>query len=383
MSGDVLPLLFQPISLKGVTARNRIVVSPMCQYASDDGAPSDWHFVHMGRYAVGGAGIVFSEETAVSAEGRKTLSCAGMYRDEHVPAYRRLTDFVRTLGAVPAMQLGHAGGKASAKGPLENRETLSGGDAWTPLSASDVPATAELPPPRAMNEDEIGHVVAQWAAAARRTHEAGFDILEIHGAHGYLIQQFLSPVTNQRQDRYGGTLDNRMRFALEVTDAVRRSWPDDKPLFFRLSAVDGRGGIWSLEDSVRLAAMLGERGVDVIDVSSGGIFGGSAMPPVPRVQGYHIPYATRIKQATGLPTMAPGFITTPQQAEDLLQSGSIDLCGMARELMYNSEWPVHAARELGIARDLEVFPPHFTYRLRDRERSRTMPTNQPGAPFPV
>lgn len=355
----------------------------MCQYASHEGSPSDWHFVHLGRYAVGGAGIIFYEETAIEERGRKTYQCAGLYRDEQISEYRRLADFVKGLGAVPAMQLGHAGSKASAKGPLEDREILKGDSAWTPISASNISAVPGLPVPRAMTEADIREVVANWGAAARRTHEAGFDILEIHGAHGYLIQQFLSPVTNDRTDIYGGDIFGRMRFALEVTREVRRNWPEDKPLFFRVSAVDGEGGIWSLDDTICLSSALKEQGVDVIDCSSGGIRGDGSMGPVPRIPGYHITYAKLVKEATGMLTMAPGFITQAKQAEELLQSGVIDLVGMARELMYNSEWPVHAAKELGVEGFLEFFPPHFTYRLKDRERARGMAINQPGAKIPL
>lgn len=375
--------LFEPITIKGVTARNRVVVSPMCQYQSQEGGPTDWHFVHMGRYAVGGAGIIFYEETAVEDRGRKTHNCAGIYRDDHVPRFRRLADLVRSLGAVPAMQLGHSGGKASAKGPLENRVSLTGSDAWRSISASNIPTTPNLPAPRAMDHDDIKEVVKNWGIATQRTIDAGFDILEIHGAHGYLIQQFLSPVTNNRNDAYGGDIEGRMRFGLEVTEEVRRVWPADKPLFFRVSAVDGEGGLWSLEDTVTLARALKERGVDLIDCSSGGVRGASSTGPVPRVPGYHVPYAARVKEATGMMTMAPGLITEPQQAEDLLQSGVVDMVAMARELMYNADWPAHAAKELGVPDYLELFPAEYTLRLKQREKSRGMAINQPGAVIPV
>jgi 2,4-dienoyl-CoA reductase-like NADH-dependent reductase (Old Yellow Enzyme family) len=370
-------MLFEPITIKGVTARNRVVVSPMCQYQSREGSPTDWHFVHLGRYAVGGAGIVFYEETAVEERGRKTHHCAGIYRDGHVAEFRRLTDLIRALGAVPAMQLGHSGGKASAKGPLENRESLKGSEAWRAISASTTPPTPNLPPPRAMSHDDIREVVRNWGIATQRTIDAGFDVLEIHGAHGYLIQQFLSPVTNHRNDAYGGDIEGRMRFALEVTEEVRRVWPNDKPLFFRVSSVDGEGGLWSLAETVTLSAALKERGVDLIDCSSGGILGTSAMRPVPRVPGYHIPYAKSVKEKTGIMTMAAGLITEAKQAEDLLQSGVVDLIGMARELMYNSDWPVHAAKELGVANYIEMFPPGFVHRFKGLERARAMEINHP------
>lgn len=376
------PKLFEPFRLKGVTARNRIVVSPMCQYSSSEGSPTDWHFAHLGRYAIGGAGIVFYEDTAIDDAGRKTPQCAAFGRDEQVAAFRRVADFVKGLGAVPAMQLGHGGSKASTKGPHETELRTPERGGWPTMSASNIPATPDLPAPRAMSENDIRETILKWGAAARRSHEAGFDVLEIHGAHGYLIQQFLSPVTNQRTDGYGGERAGRMRFALEVTEEVRANWPDDKPLFFRVSVVDGAGGIWSFADTLELCKALKVGGVDLIDCSSGGIRGGGSMGPVPRVPGYHVPYAARIKEATGLATMAPGFITEPRHAEELLQSGGIDVVAMARELMNSSEWPVRAAEELGFADALGLFPPQFAFRLADREKSRRMEINQPGAAFP-
>lgn len=381
--------LFEPVALKGVTARNPIVVSPMCQYQSVDGSPTDWHFVHMGRYAVGGAGIVFYEETGVEARGRKTPLCAALYDDAQIPAYKRIADLVRSLGAVPAMQLGHSGGRGSERGPLDGRKPLTDKDTdlgwkpWEPISSSAVQIRKGSPIPRAMELKDIHDVIQAFADAAVRTLRAGFDIVEIHGAHGYLIQQFLSPVINQRKDGYGGSLAGRMRFALEVTEAVRAVWPDDKPLFFRISVIDGKGGLWSLDDSIELCKALKARGVDLIDCSSGGLSGTSAMPEVPRVPSYHAPYARRIKNATGMPTMAPGLITDARQAEELLRNGDVDLIGMARELMYNADWPVHAARELGVSNYLELFPAEFIPRLQARSEQIAMPTNQPGTPLPT
>lgn len=377
------PLLFDPFRLRGITARNRIVVSPMCQYASVDGGPTDWHLAHLGRYGIGGAGIIFYEETAIEAEGRKTLHCAGVYTDGHVAQYRRITDFVRSLGAVPAMQLGHGGSKSSTKGPHETTLMAPEAGGWQSVSASTLPATPGLPSPREMSLAEIDGMIAKWGVAARRCDEAGFDILEVHGAHGYLIHQFLSPVTNHRTDAYGGSLENRMRLALQITREVRRNWPEHKPLLFRVSAVDGKGGIWGMQDTLALCRALVDCGVDGIDVSSGGISGGGPMGPVPRLPGYHVPYARQIKAETGLTTMAPGFITEPAQAEELLRSGDIDLVCMARELMADSEWPVRAARELGYPGALDLYPPQFSFRLTEREKSRAMEINQPGAVFPV
>jgi 2,4-dienoyl-CoA reductase-like NADH-dependent reductase (Old Yellow Enzyme family) len=382
------PKLFQPVTLGGVTARNPIVVSPMCQYMSVDGSPTDWHMVHMGRYAVGGAGIVFYEETGVEARGRKTPACAAIYKDEQIPEYKRIADLVKSLGAVPAMQLGHSGGRGSERGPLDGRKPLTqkdeslGWEPWEPISSSAVQLRKGSPIPRAMELADIQNVVQAFADAAVRTLRAGFEIIEIHGAHGYLIQQFLSEAVNRRTDGYGGSLSNRMRFALEVAEAVRAVWPRDKPLFFRISIVDGKGGLWSLDDSIELAKALKTCGVDLIDCSSGGLSAGSSMPEVPRVPAYHVPYARRIKEATGMPTMAPGLITSARQAEELLQHGDVDLIGMARELMWNADWPVHAAQELGVPDYLKLFPAEYTPRLAAREEQARMPINQPGARIP-
>jgi 2,4-dienoyl-CoA reductase-like NADH-dependent reductase (Old Yellow Enzyme family) len=368
-------MLFEPVALKEVTARNRIVAAPMSQYRSRDGSPTDWHIAHLGRYAIGGAGIVFYEETAVEERGRKTHHCAGLYRADQVPQYRRIADFLRGLGAVPAMQLGHAGGGGSGHSPLEGHGALTAADAaqghppWMTVSASAVSPRPGRPAPREMDRGDIATVIRAWAAAAGRTLEAGFDICEIHGAHGYLIHQFLSPLINRRTDGYGGDRRGRMRFALELTEAVRAVWPREKPLFFRVSCIDGRGGIWNLDDTVVLAGELKERGVDLIDCSAGGLTGGTGMPAEAQAPGMRLPFARAVKAATGMMTMAPGLITQARQAEDALQSGDVDLVGMGRELMYNADWPVHAARELGVAGYLDLFPPDFTFRLRAREKA--------------
>lgn len=377
------PKLLQPFSLKGVTARNRIVVSPMCQYKSVDGSPTDWHLVNTGRYAIGGAGIVFYEETAVEARGRKTPFCAGFWHDGQTPLYARIADFAKSLGAVPAMQLGHSGSRGSELGPLQGRASLRdvGGDAWQPISASDIPVREGAPAPRAMTRADIHEVIDAFAQATRRSLDAGFEIMEIHGAHGYLIHQFLSPVTNRRSDEYGGDLKGRMRFALEISEAVRAEWPEDKPLFYRASCVDGKGGIWNLDDTVELAREISRCGVDLFDCSSGGITGSSDLPLVARVPGYHLPFARRIKDETGLLTMAPGGITEPEQAERALDDGHVDAICMARQLMMHSDWPVHAAHTLGIESYLDLLPRDFTARLESREEQTKMAFNL--APQPV
>jgi 2,4-dienoyl-CoA reductase-like NADH-dependent reductase (Old Yellow Enzyme family) len=382
--GKKTPMLFTPVALRGVVARNRVVVSPMCQYVSQDGAPTDWHLVHLGRLALGGPGIVFGEETAVEARGRKTHHCAGIWKNEHIQAYRRITDFLRRYSAVPAIQLGHSGRKASSHGAIRDWAPLAAEDAakglppWTGLAPSPLPPGPGWPTPREMDAGDIATVIAAWREATVRALDAGFDIVEIHGAHGYLVHQFLSPVTNRRTDAYGGSRENRMRFALEVTEAVRRVWPEDKPLFFRVSAVDGKGGLWDIDDTVALARALKERGVDVIDCSSGGITGSSPMPVVRRIPGYQVGFAERIRREANIPTMAVGLITTAYQAEEILASGRADLVALARELLWNPNWPVQAARQLGVDDAYDLLPPEYAHRLRRRDEVARLPLNQTG-----
>lgn len=371
-------LLLEPITLRGVTARNRIVVSPMSQYAAIDAAPTDWHLVHLGKFAMGGAGIVFVEETAVEERARKTYHCPGIYNDAQVKAWRRVTDFLRSQGALSAMQLGHAGRKVATRAPWEGFAPLTAEDAakgeppWQGIAPSPIPFKPGAMAPREMDRDDIRQVIASHAEACRRSLEAGFDICEVHGAHGYIIQQFLSPITNKRTDGYGGDLGGRMRFALELIEAVREAWPNDRPLFFRASCVDGNGGAWDIDDTVALARELKQRGVDVIDCSSGGIEGPLTLAVVPRVPGYHVPFAEKIRREAGMPTMAVGLITDPVQAEGYLAEGRCDLIALARELMWNPNWPLHAAQALGSGDPLALLPPSYAWWLRRREEVRTL-----------
>ncbi len=372
------PRLLQPITFRGVTARNRIVVSPMSQYAAIDAAPTDWHLVHLGKFAMGGAGIVFVEETAVEERARKTYHCPGIYNDAQAKAWRRVTDFLRSQGALSAMQLGHAGRKVATKSPWEGFAPLTPEDAdkgeppWQGIAPSPIAFKPGAMIPLEMDRDDIRQVIASHVEACRRTLDAGFDICEIHGAHGYIIQQFLSPITNKRTDAYGGDRAGRMRFALELIEAVRDAWPNDRPLFFRASCVDGKGGAWEIEDTVALARELKPRGVDVIDCSSGGIEGPLTLAVVPRVPGYHVPFAEQIRRDADLPTMAVGLITDPVQAEGYLAEGRCDLIALARELMWNPNWPVHAAQALGGGDPLALLPPSYAWWLRRREEVRTL-----------
>ena len=368
--------LFTPLSLRGVTSRNRIMVSPMCQYMSSEGHPVDWHLVHLGRFALGGAGIIFVEETAVEEGGRKTESCAGIYSDEHIASYRRITEFIRRHGAIPAIQLGHAGRKGACTPPWDGARPLvyesgsEGSNPWPLISSSAEPASAESQVPCEMSQSDIAAHIDLWKEAAVRSRDAGFDICEVHGAHGYLIHQFLSPVVNRRTDSYGGCIEGRMRFALEIVEAVREVWPEDRPVFFRISAVDGEGGAWDLEDSVRLSLELKKRGVDVVDCSSGGVTGPLTMSLVPRTPGYQVAFSERIKREAEVATVAVGLITEAEQAEGILQRGEADLVALARELLYNPNWPVHAAKELGHKDPYQFVVPEHGWWLRRREKVR-------------
>ncbi len=373
MNTNSTPRLFAPFTSRGLTLKNRVMVSPMCQYRSEAGGPSDWHLVHLGQFAIGGAALVFHEETSTSPEGRKSYHCAGLYSDEHVGAYRRINDFIHAQGAACGIQLGHAGRKGSTAGamtgfrPLNAADESRGEAPWQTMSASALPNDDSSPPPRPMSKSDIANCIDEWVLATRRSAQADFDLLEIHGAHGYLIHQFLSPVSNQRKDEYGGSLENRMRFALELTDAVRREWPDDRPLSFRVSCVDGGGGIWDINDTIELCKRLKTVGVDIIDCSSGGMRGETGMSLVPRVPGYHLPYSEAVKAAVDIPVIAVGLITEASQAEQILARGQGDIIAMARELMAQPGWPLQAARELGLDDPWQVQPPDYAHRLRRRD----------------
>ena len=342
---DPNPHLFRPATFRSVTARNRIVVSPMCQYSATDGVPNDWHFQHLGCRAVGGAGIVFAEATNVEARGRITPYCTGLWNDEQRDAFARIVRFVKAQGAVAGIQLGHAGRKGSSARPWEGGKGLSpaqGG--WPIIAPSAIPFSESHPVPQEMDEKAIAATVATFAATARRAREAGFDVIELHGAHGYLISTFLSPVTNRRNDRYGGSFENRVRFLLEVVDAVRSEWPDERPLFVRISSTDWIDGGWDLESSVKLAQLLKAGGkVDLIDCSSGGV---DPRQKVNAFPGYQVPFAAAIRSRAGIATGAVGLISSPDMAEQIVASGQADLVVMARAFLNDPYWPLHAAKAL-------------------------------------
>ena len=348
------PALFSPITLRGVTLRNRIVISPMQQYAAGhDGLPTDYHIAHYGRLAMGGAGLVLTEALCTSPQGRLTYTDLGVWDDDFIAPLTRVATNIREMGAVPGAQILHGGRKSSVQRPWHGFEPLTAADAqergeapWETIGPSALAANAGWPVPREMTQADIDIALADYAAAARRCREAGFDALDVHGAHGYLIHAFLSPISNQRTDGYGGDLEGRMRFALEVAEAVRSEWPEDKPLFYRISCIDDEPGGWTLDESVVLAAELGLRGVDVMDCSSRGL-GLRGTPVVtPREQGFQVPFAERIKQDTDLVTMAVGLIMDPAYAESVVADGRADLVAIGREALNNPNWPLHAANTL-------------------------------------
>ena len=340
-----MALLFQPITFRSITLKNRIVVSPMCEYSSIDGFANDWHLVHLGSRAVGGAGLVISEAAAVSPEGRISPDDLGIWKDEHVIFLKRITDFIHAHGSVAGIQLAHAGRKASTNSPWRGSNTVSeekGG--WQTVAPSPNPFKNTDPLPKELSITDIKKCVQDFKDAAIRSHAAGFKVIEIHAAHGYLINSFLSPLSNNRTDKYGGSLENRARFLLEIIDAVREVWTEDLPLFVRISAIDWVPGGITIEDSIELVRMIQHKGVDLIDCSSGGVSSEQQIAVGPL---YQVPFAHAIKRETGMQTGAVGLITNAQQAEDILANNQADLIIIARQFLRDPYFPLHAARELG------------------------------------
>jgi 2,4-dienoyl-CoA reductase-like NADH-dependent reductase (Old Yellow Enzyme family) len=368
-------MLFDPIALREVTARNRIVVSPMCQYSAQDGYVTDWHFVHLGKFAQGGAGIVFVEATAVEARGRITHGDTGIWDDAHVPGLQRIASFVKSQGAVPAMQLAHAGRKASmarpwyGNAPLTQADIQRGDKPWNIVAPCATPLDENWLKPRPLEKRDLDELLEAYRQATRRARVAGFDVLEIHAAHGYLLHTFLSPLSNTRSDELGGSRENRMRFPLQVAREVRNAWPAEKPLFVRVSSIDDVEGGWSIEDTVAFAKELKKIGVDVVDCSSGGILGSATAATkmlLPRVPGFQIPFAERIRTEAGIKTMAVGMILTPQMAQETLAAGRADLIAIGREALHDPNWPHHAAQALGADPQYARWPVQYGWWLTRR-----------------
>ena len=347
------PHLFRPLTLRGVTARNRIMLSPLCEYSSEDGMPNDWHLVHLGARAAGGAGIVCTEATHVSAEGRITQHCLGLWNEAQRDGLARIAAFIEGQGAVPAMQLAHAGRKASIRRPWEGSTPQSVADGgWQVLGPSALPFAPGHHTPVAMGLDDIARVTAEFAHSARLAREAGYRIIELHAGHGYLLHQFLSPLSNTRNDGYGGDTAGRTRLLLEIIAAVRAEWPQDLPLFVRLSCTDWVAGGLDVDEAIAITRLIAATGaVDLMDCTTGGLDGRQKITPGP---GYQVPFSEAIRRQTGMATGAVGMINTPDLAEEILANGRADLVIMGRKLMAEPHWPLHAARALGVTGDWPV-----------------------------
>lgn len=370
------PLLMQPLRLREITLRNRVVISPMCMYAAVDGMANDFHLVHLGRFAIGGAALVIVEVTAVQRDGRNSHGDLGLWDERQVAPLARVAAFLREQGAVPGIQIGHAGRRASAQrvfeggGPIGAADLARGERPWQTVSASPLPFGPGWAAPREMTLADIAQLRQDFASAAERASRAGFQLLEIHAAHGYLLHGFLSPHMNQRSDAYGGSLANRMRLLLEVVDAVREHWPAAVPLSVRISSVDDVAGGWSIEDSVALAGELKQRGVDIVDCSSGGVAGSPTASTVPRDYGFQLPYAERVRQGADIATIGVGLIVDPWQAEAALQAGQADLIAIARQALQEPNWALQAASTLAAdappAQRFAAWPERFAWWLSRR-----------------
>lgn len=336
--------LFSPLKIRGVELKNRIAVSPMCQYSSFNGMPTEWHLVHLGSRAIGGAGLIIQEATAVSPEGRISPDDAGIWNDMQMEAYKRINAFIILHNCVPGIQLAHAGRKGSTYSPWKGMGEVKIADGgWQTISPSPIHFTDNFPFPKEMDNGDIKKVIDDFCQAAKRAIKSGFKLIEIHMAHGYLVHEFLSPLSNFRDDGYGGSLENRCRFAIEIAKGVRGVIPDDFPLFARISSSDWIEGGWNIEDSVLLSKKLKESGVDLIDCSSGG---NALTTSIPAGPGYQIPFSERIKQEAGILAGGIGFITSPEQADQIIRTGQADIVLLAREMLRNPYWPLNAAKEL-------------------------------------
>lgn len=377
-TGTAPPILFTPLTVADTVLKNRTVISPMCTYScAQDGLVTDWHLVHLGKFALGGAAVVFTEAAAVEPRGRITHGDAGIWSAEHARAWRPVTDFIRANGALPAIQIAHAGRKASMQRPWHGNAAMTDADIargevpWEIVAPSPIPSREGWLVPHELDTAEIAGIVGAFADAAKHALDAGFEVLEIHAAHGYLGHSFLSPVSNRRSDGYGGDLAGRMRFTLETAEAVRAAWPRDKPLFVRISSVDvdgeADGEVWRLADSVVLARELKARGVDVIDCSSSGISGTATAAQGIMPLGFRLPYAGRIRREAEIATMTVGLILDGPQAEAMLQTGDTDLVAIGREALFDPFWALHAAHALGVDPDFAQWPEQYGWWLTRRE----------------
>lgn len=369
------PMLFSPLDIRSLHLKNRVVVAPMHQYSAVEGFANDWHLVNAGRFAQGGAGLVIMESTKIARNGCGTVGDVGLWSDDHIAPLARCAAFIKGHGARAGIQLGHSGRKARLSRPWEGGRPLKGDepgvydwDGWELVAPSAVPHSEKSPTPRALSHDEVRDLAVKWGEAAARADRAGFDLVEIHAAHGYLIHQFLSPVANVRTDEYGGSEQNRMRFAIEVAESVRAAFPADKPVFMRLSCEDDAG--FGPEESVHLARVLKDVGIDVIDCSSGGTLAYSPNDSArARHYGYQVPYAEKIRREAEIMTMAVGHIVHADQAEAILRQGRADLVALAREILYNPNWAMDAAQKLGADPDFGLVPPPYSYWLNKRAKS--------------
>ncbi len=367
--------LFSPFSLRDISFKNRIAVSPMSQYRAKNGHANDWHMVHLGRFAMGGAGLVYAEATAVEAIGRRTHGDLGIWCDDHIEQLKPITAFIHREGAVAGIQLSHAGRKASERRPWHGETPVDDEDIsernerpWDAVAPSPLAYAEGWPVPAEMSQIDIEDVIASFGEAARRSQEAGFQMIEVYAAHGFLVHQFLSPISNQRTDQWGGSEENRRRFALEVARSIRRNWPEQYPLAFRLSATDWLDGGVEPENAMATAAALKNEGVDIIDCSSGGI-GGKERPRRMKIeQGFQVPFAQRIRKEAEIATMAVGFLWDEQLCEDLISSGKADMVAMARELLDDPNWPLHAAAKLAADENHRAWPIESGWWLMKRDR---------------
>lgn len=362
-----VPALFTPFTLRGVTFPNRITMAPMCQYQAIDGLPNDWHRAHHGRYSTSGVGCAIVESTGISAEGRISPGCTGIYNDAQVEAWKPITALYRAQGIPVIMQINHAGAKSSTMRPWDGGGPLdpnSSEPPWESIAPSAIPARDGWHTPRALEISEMAGIADDFAQAARRALTARFDGVEIHGAHGYLLHSFMSPWSNRRDDEYGGTLEGRLRLPVEVARAVRAAVPDDVPVMYRASCVDGEGGGLTLDDTVSLTVELKKSGVDLIDASGGGIPAGMRLSQMKTGPGFQVPYADRIRHEVGLPTMAVGMIKDPELANSIIESGKADMVALARQLLRDPAWPYRAAQELGHPEPASILPKLYAFYLR-------------------